>query len=547
MTSRIIVSAVIVVALSYGCSLVDTPAPTQGSVNLRFVRGEASSVPSGDGKENDALALALAVSDSIQVNVYAPGSGTIPETSKGLYFAAGTDTIQLSITVAAEQNKRVSVELYEAGKMMFFGVNEDVDVPAGQNTRVSIQAVSFSMGDLVVNPPGALWEGDAFAMSWPSIPASVRYHIQESPFPDFSLIAWDTFLVDTFIAGTLPGGNYYFRVAGSNAYTQTTWDTEWLHMGGSPQIYAISPTEVLRNDVVDFDVWGVDLDHPSTQVRVFGMPCAILTSSPTYLQARVGVPSRAFSDFVTASNQYGSGSSNQLMKVFTIAYIMGPSGSGDVATAMAYKALIEAYGGEVQESAVFVLPYNLIAFLDLSVFDFIIVGYDTGTDTDDWGGGGISGPLRADAIKNSGASILGMSRGGAGYFELAGLDIGIKSCASGFSGNVWVAAPTAEIFMVPNRIQIPGNRTLNLYMTSPLRLGVQSPPGDVNRYAAWSVISSNFAFTDQTDSSGGPGTLNNFLWGFEGDPSDLTTSHGVPLYENVIKFMFDDGTKDVLP
>jgi hypothetical protein len=544
MKSRIF-SAVVLAALSYGCSLVDTPVPTEASLSLRFVRGEATANAAVDGgKTADALAHALAVSDSIRVNVYPPGTGTTPETSTGLDIA-GNDTIQLVMTVVAEQNKRVSVELYEAGRMSFFGVNEDVDVAVGQNTRVSIQALAFQMGTVTVAPGGALWEGDSFTMTWPSIPTSANYRIQLSPVPDFSLIVWESSMTDTFLAGTLPAGNYYFRIAGMNAYTQTSWGAAFIHMGGAPQVTAISPTEVLRNDVVDFDVWGVDLDHPSTQVRVFGQLCTILSSAPEYLQVRVGVPARAFSDLVTATNQFGSGASSQLMKVYTIAYIMGPSGSGDIATANAYKALIESYGGEVQESAVFILPYNIMGSVDLTVFDLIVVGHDTGTDTNDWGGGLIIGQIRADQITNAGAAILGLGRGGSAYFELAGLNIGIKSCVMGNSNNVWVADPAADIFSTPNRIQVPGNRILNVYTAGPIRLGVQNPPNGVNRYASWNSVSSNFTIADEPVA--GPDNLNNFLWGFEGAPSDLTATYGTPLFENVVKFMFDDGTKDVLP
>jgi hypothetical protein len=538
----------ILAGLSYGCSLVDTPQPLPGSLSLRLVRGEMTPGAAGDGgKMLDALAKAFSVADSIRINVYPPGTGTTPETGKGLYFTAGTDTVELKITVLAESNKRVSVELYEAGVMTFFGVNEDVDVSAGNDTRVSIQAVPFRMGLLSVAPPGALWTGDSFTMSWPSIPASVNYHIQESPFPDFSVILWESFVVDTFLAGTLPAGNYYFRVAGNNGYAHTAWDAAQIHMGGAPQILAISPAEVLRNDVVDFDVWGVDLDHPSTQVRVFGQLCTILISLPNYLQVRVGVPARAFSDLVTATNSFGSGASSQLMKVFTIAYIMGPSGSGDIGTANVYKALIEGYGGEVQNSAVYILPYNIMNPVDLSVFDLIIVGHDTGTDSDNWGGGSIIGQGRADQIENAEAAVLGLGRGGASYFELAGLNIGIKSCVTGLSSSVWVASPLADIFNVPNRIAVPANRVLTLFSSSPLRLGVQSPPAGVGRYAAWSSPSSNFALADEAVSASGPGTLNNFLWGFEGDPGNLTPNYGAPLLENVVKFAFDDGTKDALP
>jgi hypothetical protein len=508
------------------------------------VRSEADSYTSGDGKGLDALALVLAIADSIQVNVFPPGNGSTPEVGKGARIPVGADTISLNLTVIAENNKRVAVELFVGGALAFFGVDQDVDVVTDQNTKVAIRAVPFQMGTISVNP-ARIWQDETFTMSWPPVAGAASYHVQESPFPDFSVIAWQTFAVDTFISGPLSAGNYYFRVAARNVYTRSEWSIMQIHVAGAPQVTGTAPSEVLRGQVANFDVFGIDLDHPSVQVSVFGQPCAISNVTPTSLQASVLVPARAFSDFVTVTNQFGSDDADDLMKVATIGYVMGPAATGDIVTANFYKSMIEAYGG-IQNSAVYIVPYDFIPSFDVSVFDVIIVGWDTGTSASDWGGGGVWGATRADAIRTAGASVIGMGVGGAAYFELAGLNIGLSNCSQELSTSIWVVDRTADIYNMPNVVTAPPNGTISIYSGSfgVLRLAVKTPPNGVNVYAAENAIEKNYPFVDEPVSVSGPGTLTNFLWGFTGSPMDLTPN-GSDIFENVVKFMFDDGTKDV--
>lgn len=556
MTSKLLILITVVGIVSYGCSSVDAPEVEQGNVSLRFVRGEAENPVIKDGKGQTPLELALPIADSILVDVYPPGGGT-RETGKGVGIPGGTDTVSLDLTVIAENDKRVAVRLFAGGALLYFGVDEDVDVVPNKNTSVSIQAVPFTIGTIsaapVSNPPG-LWGGEPFSMWWPPVQGATSYHVEGSLLSDFSLIAWDTTATDTLLAGMLPAGEYYFRVTARNVYAESEWSTTQIHIGGAPQVTGISPTEVLRGFAQDFEVYGSDLHHYSTQVSVFGQTCTINGASPTRLQVTVTPAARAFSDFVTVSNSPGgtdySGVSADLLKIRAIAYVMADLSSGDLGTAAYYEALIESYGADIRDSAVFVMPYTMIGggfFDDLSIFDVIVVGHDTGSDETDWGGGGVQGAVRSAMIQSSGAAVLGIGTGGAAYFQTIGLNIGIKSCTWDVGDGIWVVNSAAAIFSNPNAIVVPPSRLLDLYdaVVGPVRIGAVSPPNGVTRFGAWGPLSTEYSLCDEPALGAGLDRNSNLLWGFEGDPDDLTPL-GFAVFQNAVVYVFDDGTKDVV-
>ncbi|MDH3216488.1 MAG: hypothetical protein OEN01_09385 [Candidatus Krumholzibacteria bacterium] len=559
MIRRVMITVALMAMASSGCSLIEAPEPGHGSgeVSLRLVRSQASDYAMRPGMAG--LAEVLPNADSIMVSVYRPGSGSTPEASQGAGIPAGTDTIEVSLSVIAENDKRVAVELFVAGRLSLFGVDQDVDVLANQNTHVSITAVQFELGSISVSPP-RIWDGEPFAMRWSSVPGAAAYHVQESPAPDFSVIAWQTFTTDTFIAGPLPAGDYYFRIAAQNVYTKSEWSTTQLHVGGAPQVTSIAAREVLRDESdVEFDVNGFDLDHPSTAVTVFGQDCQIVDPpglTPTRLTMRVRVPARAYSGAVTVANNSGSDDSSELIRVQTIAYIAADVSSGDLARASDYKSLIESYGGVVRNSAVLIVPYPAIDGLDMGLFDLVIVGWDTGNTELDWGGGGFAGQIRAAEIWDGGAAVLGIGTGGASYFELVGLDIGIGSCFFAPGKDVLVVDSAADIFNVPIDIKVSNAERLDIYsidVDDPIRLGavvdVSNPPLGVSVYASQTDNPITFAYVDQSVSKGGPGPARNFLWGFSGldsGPQNLSAD-GAGVFENVVKFVFDSGSGGAIP
>lgn len=532
-----------------GCSLVDSPETGEGMVSLRFVR-QNTAPDIGGPKDADPLARALAIADSIRVDVYPPGTGGTPETGMGAPIPALADTVKLDLTVIAEANKRVAVRLFTGGVLEYWGANEDVDVQPNQNTQVSILAVSFTMSPLAVSPT-RLWDDEPFTVFWPSVAGATGYHIQASTTPDFSSIAFETFVADTFATDSVPAGNYYLRVAARNVYAESAWNGTQVHVGGAPVISGLSRVEMLRGYPQSFDVYGSDLDHASTQVSVFGQNCTIDAVSPTQLSVTVTPGARAFSDNVTVSNNFGSGASSALLKIQAIAYVMGDASSGDATAANTYKAMIDAYGANTRESTVVIVPYTYIGLLidDMSIFDVIVIGHDTGTDDSDWGGGGVVGAQRAGLIRSSGAAVMGIGIGGAAYFQMVGLQIGIKSCKVDLSRQIYVVDPSSAIYQTPNTVtSVPG--VLQIYQTiliSPTRLGVDSPGNGITQIGAWTATAKEWAFCDEPTVGAGTDPHSNFLWGFEGDPSNLTAASGLPLFHNVVAFLFSDGTKDVAP
>ena len=535
--------------LFFGCSLVDSPEIENGKVRLNFVRSQSNGDPGHAAKDADPLQLAMAVADSIVVLVYPPGSGDLPEVIKGVDILGGTDTVSMSITVIAEQNKRVAVRLYSAGSLEFFGVDEDVDVVADAETRVQIQTIQFMMSSLTVNPV-RIWKDEPFVIRWPSVVGADGYQLEVSGTPDFASVFWDTLFPDTLLPAQLPDGDYYFRVAARNDYAQSDWSSTQIHVGGAPFVSGLSQYELLRGYQTTFEIYGIDLDHPSVQVSVFNQVCTILQAGPTSLQVQVTPGLRATSDYVSVSNTFtiGSAESNELLRIQSIAYVMGDLASGDGASASAYKGMIDGYS-DTNASAVYIMPYTWIEFLNMAIFDVVIIGWDTGTNELTWGGGGVIGKTRADAIAASEASVLGMGVGGASYFELVGLDIGIQSCAPTVAqtGDLYVVNRPAQIFNAPNPITIPLGNTIDLYLSAPstVRIGVTAPGNSVGRYGSGGTLSTIYPLADAPAPMSGGDTYNNFLWGLHWSPADFTST-GLELFENVVTFMFEDGTKVVI-
>jgi len=517
-----------------------------------LVRGDAQIAGSDDRKTQEKLERAMAVADFIQVDVYRPGTGSTPEASQGVGFPTGTDSVEVNLSVIAEPNKRVAVRLFEAGKLVFLGVDEDVDVVTNQNTRVNIQAFRFEMSAVAVvtaGGKGRAWQDEGFLLAWQGVNGVDGYHLEVSTAPDFSTVAWDTLLPDTFLVGMangLPSGDYFFRVAGHNKYATSEWSVAQLHIAGAPVVTGISVQEILRGTQRTFTIYGSDLDHPSRRVEVFGQQATIQSPVPVgwnwadsmLVQVTPGL--RAFSDFVTVSNTFGSNDSPEPLRIQAIAYVTGDLTPGDDVVSNVYKVLIDQYGG-TSGSALYIMPFDRIdAPIDMRIFDVVIVGWDTGTSEGDWGGGGLPAVSRAASIAASGASIMGMGIGGAAYFELAGLDIGIRSCVTSSSGSILAVDPAAQIFTKPNPMDV----SANLYFAVGQTLGVDNPSNNVIVYGQGGAGRKDYPLADEPVSGSGAGASSNFLWGFHSSSLNLT-SEGVAMLENVVTFLFEDGTKDV--
>lgn len=528
-----------------GCSSPQAPdGQGSGTVTFRLIRSDAS-MYAAEGMQ--ALAAALPPTDSIHVDVYPP-TGTTPEVSVGYGVPLAADTMQVQLSVIAQQNKRVSVRLFGGGSLLYWGVDTDVDVVANASTRVVIQANAYAMGTLWF-APSRVWDNEPFSMLWNRVDGANGYRVQVSPSPSFAVISWDSVVTDTFVSGPVPAGDYYFRVRARNTYVSSDWRTANLHVGGAPFVSGISTVEVIRGATADVDVFGSDLDHTSTTVTIFGQTATIVSSSPTQLAVRVQVPAGALSDVVTVSNDFGADASGALVKVQSIAYLMGPVTGGDWTSANTYKSFIESYGDYIDQGAVAIIPYDLASVIsDWSVFDVVIIGADTGVDEPTWAGGGGDATTLATAIDAGRAAVLGIGRGGAAFFQILGRDIGLKNCQSNFQSTAVVMNATSPVYTWPNDLGLSDAQTITIHSSAARLLSanlslVPAPPG-VSFHARRSLVETLFPLVEQQAGSGGGSGLG-FLWGFEASPTTLTAV-GAAVFANTINYLYG-GPKRALP
>ena len=562
MKRRLLYICATIILLSMGCSQVDAPVVSdQGSISLRFNLGtDSAGGPAALSSGSPALQRALAAADYAVVKVFRPGNDYQFEVADGETIPPPPATLEMSIAVIAENNKRVAVELYENSKLIYFGVNENVDVSKDQNTHVSIVATQYESGGMW-HVPTIVAEGVDFEMRWSRVRPADWYRIQESPFPDFSVISWTGVSPDTFVVvagGDLPRGDYYFRVAGVNPYSQSDWGPgHYVRVFGDPVVYAVTDPDGSPDDLavegirgetqVTATLKGEDFDFPNTKVNVFGQPAQIL-SMPTRneMVIQFDIPDGAFSGRVTVSNLLGTSVSDAKVYVLNIAYIAGPADSGYDETAASYKAMIDGYGAEILDSRVAIVPYDWLPFFNtLDMFDLIIVGWDTGIDPADWAGGDLGS---AGLMRDAEAPVLGLGLGGSALFELLGLDIGLYSAESAVQSGAFVIDESDKLFSSPQFINVPPTNYLNLYATQADQLSVFADifglPAGVTPYAMRSQLASFFPLIEQK-TSGGTNGKTYFLWGFYDPPGNLTVQ-GQQLTENVVAYLLEPGLSGVV-
>ena len=538
MQRNIPILAICLVALTASCSLLAPPdVDEQGSVAVHFVRSNPSASRSIADVITPELAQSMAMTDSIVCKVFPP-SGSNPEAVAGVAFPDTSDTVEVALTVIAQQNKRVAVELYEAGQLIHFGVDTDVDVVADKNTYVMITTAPFQVTSFTRDLQ-IVGHNVPFTISWNRVPGATAYRFQESSTPDFATIDWQTTVPDTFLPTTIPQGEYFFRVRAENAYSASNYSpNQFVNVYGAPTVTNVVPGEMLRDVVDTVYVYGDDLNYPGTQVDVFGRTGNIVQAWEDSLCVELLCPSGAWSDTLEVTNGFGTG--RGVLRVQTIAYIMGDLINGDLTSALEYKNIIDVYGRNTNYSSLIIIPYGFIDFVNMKEFELIIVGWDTGTDASDWGGGGLGGQLRADAIDQSNASVMGIGVGGCAYFDLMGYSIGLSQAQANFQRDIYAVNTTADIYTTPNLVSIPPDRLIDIYSLDGLQLGIDISggpiPTDITAYAADAPLSLIFPFIEQTTTKGG-GDQANYLWGFQSSPL-LFTGAGANIFENSVIYLF---------
>ena len=253
------------------------------------------------------------------------------------------------------------------------------------------------------------------------------------------------------------------------------------------------------------------------------------------------IPSKAYTDVVTVSSILGSATSSAQLKVQAIAYILGDPSTGDWSTAEDHKLLIDTYGANIRNSTVLKMPYTDIDNADMTLFDIIIVGWDTGT-RGDWAGDVSS---RAAAVQASRAPVLGIGVGGAAYFDVIGLDIGRGDMGSEFS--MWVPNKADPVFVDPNGVVFLPNGTVAMYgvIVPVLSVDIVPQPLGVTIHALTQEFTTTSPFVEQ-EQAVNLITKTNFLWGFHASPRSLSVD-GVAVLENVVKHLFDYRNGAVIP
>jgi hypothetical protein len=496
------------VMYAVSCSSPNAPAE-QGNLVFRFEPGARPALLSSAGS-------AATDFDSVAVCVFRPGSPIAQEVRRGA--AIGADPVEMRIGCIAEADKRVSVELFLSGVMLYQGVNEDVDVTAGRSTSVTVDALPFFVPSLDVTP-GVVYDGAAFSLSWPSTAGAQTYRLEASPTADFSTIEWGQSFVDTLTTVTLGAGSHFFRVAPETPYATGTFaGPEFSYvLGGSGGLVVtgLSAVGVIPGET--FSIYGENLDFPDVQAAIGSQPLEIEAMSWGALTVRM--PLAARSGYVSVGSTLGSDVSSDPLIARRIAYV---SASGLLTGA--FTETLWENGDDIEWSGIAYVPLPELDTRDMGVFDVILVATDTGSSVTDWGGGR---PDRVKSITASGAGVLAVGDGGAVFMQLAVPALGDIPVRSVTQNACFVTAPTAPMFTTPHLVSNGGSaqwidmcqrpeRNVALEMSSLFK------PAGISLYASTGLTNDRWVLMDAVVTDASISARYTF-WGIAADPLNLTT------------------------
>ncbi len=506
---------------------------TTSLLTLNFSRTGFPDSP-GQLTENSAqLSQLLAAVDSVVVKVFYAGSGGKLEAARGVPLPLGSDTVTVSLAVSPEKHKRVAVELYEAGRLIYFGVNEDVDVFLGKQTTVTIDAFAFSLDGVEVTG-SYLTAGEGFTVHWRRVPSATAYYIQESPAPDFTNISYEVVLTDTAVTFMRSEGPYFYRVAPLNDYTFGSFcPPELVYVYGAPAVNAITPAAAARGETIT--IRGRGLDYPGNELYIGGELCQVTSAGP--MEVRAIVPQDAVTDTVYVTGSLGTGRTTGPYRIQLVAYVSG----ADLTTAQQDQLLIQMDGPHsfyIQNTGVKIVALPDLDTADMSVYVAIIIGPNTG-DNADWGDGV---EARVAAIQNSQAQVIGLGAGGYAYYREAGLYIGQQSTGQDTGHSAFVVDLADPIYTWP--VQLDQGRDLQMYKVDVPRLSVQvvgMQPVDIFLHASLENGSDMFLLLNEIDDGTGL-MLSNFFWGFEAGPAAMTFE-GQTCFLNILANLFKVSSK----
>jgi hypothetical protein len=501
----------------WGCShTTGPPERAHGTISLTISADAPEGAADVGSETGSALAVPAQVTlDSVVVRVFRAGSGVQHEKWMGAAWD-GVSSLDLTVTCIAEADKKVSVELFEGPNMMYFGVEEHVDVVEDENTDVQIDAWDIFIDRIDVSPQMVV-EGAAFTVSWSSTRAAGSYLVQQSTSPDFDHLGTQSIiLTDTLMTGPVAPGAYFYRVAPLNAYAVGTFTpvaAGYVAATGEtpPTVSEVDPPEAAPGDRVTLR--GTNLDLPGSRVTIGNESCTVL--SATENEMTIGIAPAARTGTITLHTLMGSVQAPGTFIVDRIAYVTRTRQYSDW------------YLGQVAaeptiSSGVAVVDLAVVADRDMSVFDVIIVAHDVGT------GFPSSGNAEMQVIAASGAQVLGVGRGGLKFVasvfdELNGLGVTTE-----LRRDLFIPDGSLPIFQAPYLIAPVGSDIVTMSQSDQwftgIDIGTDLKPVyvKVTFYASLSVSTpESFALLD-AQSLGTPYPVHNFYWGYEGDPVELT-------------------------
>jgi hypothetical protein len=513
------------------CSPVHEPEP-QGTISLKLY---IESAPGGDVKG----APVQNVPDSAAVRVFRPGTGVVQEVSQGA-AVNGAAAVDLTVTCAAETGKKVSVELYSGGTMIYFGVDENVDVVENENTDVTIDAYDIHVDDVEVTD--ALIEpGDPpLDVYWDPVPAAESYLLLESSSPNFEQQLTQSFLTtDTVMTRNRPAGPWYYAVAPLNPYAVGSISNvayAYVVSAGEqpPGVDGMDPQEVAPGDRVTLT--GNNLNVPG-RVWVGTVTCPVVSASETELEFTV--PRSAYTGAVSFENLMNTVGVPGILVVDRIAYVTRTD--RDASDSQWYTDLVE--GESRLNTGVAVIPLGEVADRDLTVFDVIVIAHDVG-----------SGQFAADpndlrAIARSGANVLAIGGGGQAFFEFAIADFDGLAFTGRFQQGLYFPNGSLPLLQSPYQIT-PSDGTPSDQLLSSVQyytgVTLPAPVASVTTYAALARDDDPLihVLLDAVTTSPSSQQVHNIYWGFRGDPTNHT-GLGQACVANMLIYLYS--TKTVVP
>jgi hypothetical protein len=515
------IALVIALVIAAGCSPLTEPEPT-GTIALVLYLDDA---PDGDVSP----APAQVAPDSVLVRVFRGGVGVTAETSRGAAIN-GAGSVNLTITCVAENDKKVSVELFSGGTMLYFGVDENVDVMVDENTDVMVDARDILI-DRVEVTDQLIEPGDPPPdVYWSRVPAASSYLLLESSSPNFEPQFTQSFLTtDTVMTRSRPAGAWYYTVAPLNPYTVGSPSHvvyTYVTTAGEqqPQIDGMAPSAVTPGGRVTLS--GQNLDVPG-RVWLGTSICPIVSTSETELV--FAVPAAGQTGPVVYENLLNDATAPGTLVVQRIAYVTRTDQG--VSDSQWYIDLVQNENSLT--SGVAVVPLGAMADQDMRVFDVIVVAHDVGTSQ--YG----PGLAQVQSIVASGANVLAVGRGGQAFLSMAFTELSDLGATLEYRPDLYIPDGSLLLFQSPYSIApLGGSYQVMCQDDQPFSgIDVEVRPASVTAYAVLSDTTQNsLVLFDVEATSQSMQPVHNLYWGYEGDP-DRLSSRGRQCVTNLITYL----------